>query len=335
MRHRLTFIAIAMALAPVSVPPAPIDATASKPVIVHEWGTFTSIAGEDGRAVEWTPQAGPQDLPSFVERLRSNIKGWMPGTIRMETPVLYFYAPRDMTVSVSVRFRQGIVTEWFPRATVTPTSVASTIPRSAAFESSITWPDVKVTPGAVPDFLEEERPNHYYAARNTDASPLQSGTEKERFLFYRGIGRFDPPLNAHVDRDGNVVVVNPGGEAVGDVILFENRGGATAYQMRHSPASRTAFQPLTLERGSHALFRDFERTLMAHGLYPMEAAAMIDTWRDSWFEEGTRVFYIVSRGDVDAIVPLEVTPAPAAIERVFVGRIELATLRVLARAASR
>ena len=26
---------------------------------VHEWGTFTSIAGEDGRAVEWLPFGGP------------------------------------------------------------------------------------------------------------------------------------------------------------------------------------------------------------------------------------------------------------------------------------
>jgi hypothetical protein len=52
---------------------------------------------------------------------------------------------------------------------------------------------------------------------------------------------------------------------------------------------------------------------------------MVETWRDSWFEEGTRLFYIVSRKAVDAILPLDVTPAPAAIERVFVGRIELVT----------
>src|SRR4029077_3205441 len=34
---------------------------------VHEWGTFTSIAGNDGQAVRWLPLSGPSDLPSFVE----------------------------------------------------------------------------------------------------------------------------------------------------------------------------------------------------------------------------------------------------------------------------
>ncbi len=85
---------------------------------VHEWGTFTSIAGEDGRAVSWLPQAGPTDLPCFVERSSFNIKGSLRGTVRMETPVLYFYSADDVTVNVGVRFRQGAITEWYPRAVV-------------------------------------------------------------------------------------------------------------------------------------------------------------------------------------------------------------------------
>ena len=65
--------------------------------------------------------------------------------------------------------------------------------------------------------------------------------------------------------------------------------------------------------------------LLANGLYPEEASAMIDTWRESWFEEGTRLFYIVPRPAIDAILPLAITPAPSAIARVFVGRMELVT----------
>src|SRR5271170_3598276 len=30
----------------------------------HEWGTFASIAGKDGRAVQWLPLTGSTDLPS-------------------------------------------------------------------------------------------------------------------------------------------------------------------------------------------------------------------------------------------------------------------------------
>ena len=52
---------------------------------------------------------------------------------------------------------------------------------------------------------------------------------------------------------------------------------------------------------------------------------MVDTWRDSWFEEGTRLFYIAPRGAIDSILPLEINPTPAEIARVFVGRLELVT----------
>ena len=52
---------------------------------------------------------------------------------------------------------------------------------------------------------------------------------------------------------------------------------------------------------------------------------MIETWRDSWFEEGSRLIYIVPAAAVDSILPLQVEPAPVQTVRVFVGRIELVT----------
>src|SRR6185369_13243373 len=45
-----------------------------------------------------------------------NFKLGLRGTIRMETPVIYFYSPRKMTVSVRVAFSKGIITEWYPHA---------------------------------------------------------------------------------------------------------------------------------------------------------------------------------------------------------------------------
>jgi hypothetical protein len=71
--------------------------------------------------------------------------------------------------------------------------------------------------------------------------------------------------------------------------------------------------------------RELERLLLADGLYGDEASAMIETWRDSWFEEGTRLFYVVPRPAIDAVLPLKIDPAPIAIARVFVGRMELVT----------
>src|SRR3989442_3303544 len=83
----------------------------------HEWGTFTSIAGSDGQAVEWSPLTGSTDLPAFVEHFRDpGFKLGLRGTVRMETPVLYFYSSKEEIVSVSVALAKSLITEWEPRA---------------------------------------------------------------------------------------------------------------------------------------------------------------------------------------------------------------------------
>jgi hypothetical protein len=63
--------------------------------------------------------------------------------------------------------------------------------------------------------------------------------------------------------------------------------------------------------------------LVEFGLYQKDALAMVETWHDSWFEEGMRVFYVVPRPQTDALLPLKIMPAPDAIARVFVGRVEV------------
>src|SRR5262245_63266414 len=109
------------------------------PLTVHEWGTFTSIAGRDGQAVQWLPQRGPTDLPCFVERSPWIYKGDLTGMVRMETPVLYFYSPRPVDVSVDVAFKRGLITEFYPHASVTYDSQPLQTRNGA-----ISWPTVQV-----------------------------------------------------------------------------------------------------------------------------------------------------------------------------------------------
>jgi hypothetical protein len=52
---------------------------------------------------------------------------------------------------------------------------------------------------------------------------------------------------------------------------------------------------------------------------------MVETWRDSWFEEGTRVFYVLPASTVDSVLQLNIVPAPTSIARAFVGRMEIVT----------
>src|SRR6185295_8390581 len=71
-------------------------------LVVHEWGTFTSVAAENGDPVSWAPLSGPTDLPCFVHRLGGRNIKVAARTVRMETPVLYFYAGRPLTLAVHV-----------------------------------------------------------------------------------------------------------------------------------------------------------------------------------------------------------------------------------------
>jgi hypothetical protein len=285
-------------------------------LVVHEWGTFTSIAGADGAAVQWLPHGGRSDLPCFVER--GVFKGSLSGTVRMETPVLYFYSPEEVAVSVGVSFKNGILTEWYPHA----------VRRADSWnygDSEISWRNVQVSPAFSSEFPVEPGQSHYYEARRTDAVPLQVGSQRERFLFYRGVGRFAAPVSATVGDDGRTTVWSPAGQPLGDLIVFDNHAGTIAYAAQPAVSSRVTLDRPVVDDDTTALRRELERILVANGLYEKEAAAMVATWNDSWFEEGSRLFYIAPRQAVDAILPLQIAPAPSEIARVFVGRLELAT----------
>ena len=276
--------------------------TVGSALIAHEWGTFTSVADAEGYAIPWTVLGGSPDLPCFVIRPDPQYKLISLSRVRMETPVLYFYTARPMTVSVGVRFPKGRLTEWYPQA-------ASPAP------GSLDWSRVELLPGERPELPAGMGASHYYAARETDATPLRVGKQQEKLLFYRGVGDFALPLQPVFTASGAV-------DLKGDLpaILFENRDGRVGFRFVNGPGP-VATPELNgdLEHLRGALVE----MLTGAGLYPKEARAMVETWRDSWFEEGMRVLYLMPRAAVDALLPLAIAPAPQEVARVFVGRIEL------------
>jgi hypothetical protein len=297
-----------------------LDGAGENSLVVHEWGTFTSVSAADGEALVWNPFSGPTDLPSFVyapdrRRAEPNLsKLDYQTTIRMETPVLYFYARQEMDVMVKVAFPKGAITEWYPKARSLKPPV-------------IDWDWIRVRPGAPDEFPREEAPSHYYPARETDASPIQVKSpgllQDEKFLFYRGVGWFTPPIKITLAND-KVTVTNRVQDPV-PAILFENRNGRTGFRMLGAVHDSVRVAPPDLTLPASEAIAELERTLIRSGLYEKEARAMLKTWRDSWFEEGMRVFYLVPRGAADAILPLTLAPTPQEIARVFVGRAEILT----------
>jgi hypothetical protein len=301
---------------------------------VHEWGTFTSIAGHTGQALRWLPLDGSSDLPNFVEHLRgAELKPGLQGTVRMETPVLYFYSPIQTTLSLSISFAKGLITEWYPHADrIKPGADKLLLPTSLFdhnFDGSIAWNAVTISPGLAANFPHDDMETRYYAARETASVPVivnaPAGAQQEKFLFYRGVSVTPIPVTAQSSPDGRVLVKNLGPDAVPSVILFERRGNRMGYRLGGALQRATTLNPSDLTATMESLTHDLEDILTAQGLFPDEARAMIATWQSSWFEEGSRLLYIVPVGFVNSILPLSIHPTPSQAVRVFVGRLELIT----------
>jgi hypothetical protein len=228
----------------------------------------------------------------------------------METPVIYFYSARPTTLSVNVSFPAGRFTEWYPAA------------RNDS-PGEIQWKQVQVLPGEDPALPSGGEGNHYYAARATDAAPLRVGKEQEKLIFYRGAGDVDVPVRPWFTREGKIVLRNASRETVDGAFVFENRGGRVGYRVVRDLHGDAVVEAPELSGDVGALREQLADELVKAGLYPKEARAMLETWRDSWFEEGMRVIYLVPRAVVDAALPLKISPVASEMARVFVGRVEM------------
>jgi len=287
---------------------------------VHEWGTFTAIAAPAGEAMQWRPLLGPSDLPDFVygyDKPQVGLREPLPrgqgkgagARVRMETPVLYFYAPEPMLVSAKVGFPEGQITEWYPRA-------------KSVGEDGIDWGTFRVLPGENVEYPSDGSDSHYYPARIADADPVRvcsgSDYQHEGFLFYRGIGDFDLSLGVSMAED-HLTLTH---DRDVPVMVFERRGQRVGFQL--TDGSSTVMRPELDDEMPDVLNALYE-VLIEEGLYEKEAAAMIKTWEDHWFDEGLRVFYPLPQAETDAILPLTLEPQPAELVRVLVGRVEVIT----------
>ncbi len=192
---------------------------------------------------------------------------------------------------------------------------------------------------------------HYAAARQTDSAlvavnlpaptsgpkgsprgifvPPPSGLHVEKFLFYRGVGRFELPLAAEFATPRLVHVKNLGDEPLRSLFLIDvDRSGQLTIKRSFLPQlDPHDGQSLTVPTATvspEELRQEVQQALVKDGLYPKEAAAMVATWSDSWFQEpGLRLFYIVPRSVTDQLLPLTVDPPADETVRVLVGRLEL------------
>lgn len=319
---RTPTLALAALLVLAAAAPSPADDTAAADpgYVLHEWGTFTTLAGSDGVLLDGI-HADDHALPSFVHTRDRAQDGWAGAMVKMETPVLYLYSDREREVRVKVGFPGGILTTWFPEARRLLPPVGTEPP--ALKDGSLDWGLVKVlAPGLGLEKLPTVDPADPWAlARVPEANVLRicnvPGEEHERYLFYRGLGRFDLPLRATL-AEGRVRVE---GAPSGRVVQVEGK------RIRTAPLVKGAAALADLREVKAAdLVEDLVAEYACQGLSLAESRAMVLTWRKSWLEsEGTRVLVPLPRAATDALLPLDVSPAPRESVRVLVARLDILT----------
>ena len=283
----LAVIALAFSLRPARV---------SADYTVHEWGTFTSVAGGDGKLLAWTPLV-TSELPQFVHdwfrpglnrvcTSRYSGKGSMVTLQRLETPVIYFYSKTNLAVEVSVDFPKGLITEWYPQATQigpsVPAGTNSPVTRTTLAESRAVWKNLHVVPApeALPNpavsLPEDKKGGHYFAARAPESDFLQTdfskqnnaSSEFEKYIFYRGAGSFQTPLRVTVNEQDDVVVENSGRQKISHLILVSIHNGRGAFAvMDELPAGKSAawlnLNAADTEKWKHAALPEFQNEIGA------------------------------------------------------------------------
>jgi hypothetical protein len=237
-------------------------------------------------------------------------------------------------VEVTVQFPRGVVSQWYPEAAhYAPDLNAMTTLAGGA----MTW-RLTVDPAMDPASFLPVSPDEIWApSRHVASAPVRwttpAGTEeREQFIFYRGLGTFEPPIRI-VSSDAELRIGNQSRETPAQAFVLQvtgDRGRIARLGPLPPGVTRAAIPPAedSLDEYVAQARALLGQALVESGLHADVAQAMVDTWTRSWFRnQGLRVLYLAPRSWTDAWLPTTITPAPTSFVRTLVGRIEVLTPR--------
>jgi hypothetical protein len=338
---------------------------AATKLVVHEWGTFTSLQDEEGKAVGGI-NTDDEPVPAFVHQLRKHLlieptdlpPCFFQGAphchpdvnLRLETPVLYFHPPKPgsnpLTADVRVRFRGGWLTEFYPDAVADAPGLASGTfdfgHLASEHTGSLTWKSLTIGGQARGPATSD---HVWTSPRQVNSTSVTStGGESEKFLFYRGVGHVDAPLRLSQEKLSLVIR-----SQLGPLLKFAaplrinylwladvRSDGSVAFRMVdpivvNSDTERIAAIPMAFseERYSEGNLKRLcvamHAALVHEGLFDDEASALLRTWELSYFKSAGLRLFFL-------VPPAWVNhylplevSLPAETKRVMIGRIELVT----------
>ena len=116
----------------------------------------------------------------------------------MESPVIYFYGDQSEHLSVNVKFPEGVISESFPGPVATFPAKSD----DPVIANGNTTFEVNISPRTTGTLPPVSRDNIYSHAREVASNIVssvatndQTQVKNEKFIFYRGLGRFQPKLN--------------------------------------------------------------------------------------------------------------------------------------------
>jgi hypothetical protein len=316
-------------------------------LVIHEWGTFTSLEDESGNPIGGI-NTDDEPVPDFVHDLSNLIHGpsEMPAIffkgvprcdrdvlVRLETPVIYFHLPPSidsLKLDIDVTFHGGWLTQFYPAAQAAAPDMSS--PKfdvgalTSRVDGSLTWKNLTV--GGNPQ-LKSTDSKVWLAPRAVDAAAVTApGGESERFLFYRGVGHLAAPVRV-VRHEDELQISSDLSEPIHGLWLVDVRGDGTC-AVRELPRAGATTAATFAEKDFNAanlgVIRQSLRSAMMHeGLYGDEAEGLLNTWEASYFRRpGLRLFFLVPASWTDRVLPLHASVA-ADVLRVMIGRIEIVT----------
>lgn len=251
---------------------ASLIASQGQAMVVHEWGTFTSVQGSNGKD-QMGAYHEDEKLPGFVhgfgdifrpfpifnppddtsdcmKNIHCRVLSDNRITQRMETPVIYFYNSNAFSserVKIKVGFPEGVISETFPAPTSSLPSNTATVLKNGevvfdihvATKLSDLSSDLPIVPAG----------NIYEHARKVAANYVTVGQgtrypQTEKFIFYRGVGTFrgpvqtssfyDPNINTSMTRVRNMNPTNGGDPILQMVAIHIDEQGQGVYQFMMS-----------------------------------------------------------------------------------------------------
>ncbi len=289
---------------------------------VHEWGVWVRGRTTTGEVLSG-PHALIENLPPFVRRhaadytpVRKN-HGW-------DKPVIHFYGPEGLKLTVKILTPQGHPTAYFP----IPKLLESTFSVSDGQEmmvysktdcTGLEWTGTltRQPKGRLSDAPQE----HWWQdVRRVPSMYFNADKACENFIFYEATARQEPVLHATVTDDA-LQIENTYDAPIRQVLLIVSDGSRKYLRAIESIEGKSNWSAskadiLKAATDDSAILDAARTQWVSFGMSADESAAIVSAWKPDLLN--TPGFLLVSRMPVklyDRMFPLTVSPLPGKIVR--------------------